>query len=127
MAFDGVTLFAITNELKSLENSKIDKIFVPDQNNILIGLYKNSMNYLLNIDISSNNYRANLTTNTKVNPVVAPNFCMVLRKHLMGYFINKIYTNGFERILYIELKGINNIDDEITKTLIIELMGKYSN
>ena len=127
MAFDGITLHCIKSELQSLVGGKVDKIYVPEQNNVLLGIYKDKQNYLLNIDVSASNYREHLTTNLKPNPQVAPNFCMVLRKHLIGYRIASIYTRGLERILYIEFEGLSAIDNKVTKTLIIELMGRYSN
>lgn len=126
MAFDGVVLKTVLNELQILVGARVDHIFQPDKNNIVIGIY-NKSNYLLNIDVSANNYRFHLTTNSKTNPLVAPNFCMILRKHLIGLKISKIYMNDLERIAYIEFAGKDNIDDIVVKTLAVELMGKYSN
>ena len=56
---------------------------------LFFSIYSNSKTYALNIDISANNYRLNLTTNEKSNPYVAPNFCMLLRKYLIGSKISK--------------------------------------
>lgn len=126
MAFDGITLKKIVSELKILEGAKVNYIYEPDSNTIVIGLY-NGIKYALNIDISANNYRINLTTNTKPNPLTPPNFCMLLRKYLEGSKITKIYINGLERICYIDFECFSEIGDKIQRTLIIELMGKYSN
>lgn len=126
MAFDGVILKSVLNELQILVGSRVDHIFQPNKNNVVIGVY-NKNNYLLNIDVSANNYRLHLTTTSKPNPLVAPSFCMLLRKHLIGLKISKIYMNDLERIAYIEFTGKDNIDDTVVKTLAIELMGKYSN
>lgn len=126
MAFDGITLNSIVFELQDLIGAKVDYVFEPTPTSLLIGLYKDK-HYALNIDLSADNYRLHLTTHTKPNPMVAPNFCMVLRKNLMGYRIKKIYQNGLERICYIEFEGLNTIDDTVTKTLAIELMGRFSN
>ena len=57
----------------------------------------------------------------------APNFCMTLRKYLLNTHITNIYTNNFERIVFIEFEGNNKVKDSLPKKLIIELMGKYSN
>lgn len=84
MAFDGITTKAIVDELQNIIGSKIDKIHEPDKNTIILGLYLNGKNYALNICIDSHNCRINLTTHQKENPLVAPNFCMLLRKHLLG-------------------------------------------
>ena len=127
MAFDGIVTKAIASELQQLSGARIDKIFQPNQNNVILGFYLQGVNYALNITTSSNNYRINLTTHSKQNPKVAPNFCMVLRKHLLGLHIKNIITNDLERIVTIEFEGFDDIDDIITKKLIIELMGKHCN
>ena len=126
MAYDGITLNSIVQELQSLVGGKVDTIFEPTNENVLLGIYKNK-HYALDIDISANNYRLNLTSTNKPNPMVAPNFCMVLRKNLMNYRVKRIYQVGLERICYIEFEGLNILDNPVIKTLAIELMGRYSN
>lgn len=128
MAFDGIVTKAVIAELNHcLINGKINKIFEPNKNEILLGIYSGVKNYCLNISIDSVNYRVNLTTNVKPNPQNVLNFCMVLRKHLLGGCIKKIYSNGLERIILIDIDCYNELNDLITKTLVIELMGKHSN
>lgn len=129
MAFDGIITKAISYELqKVLLDGKINKIFEPNKNEILLGIYSGGKNYALNICIDSNLYRLHLTTNLKANPLTAPNFCMLLRKHLMGYKIKEFYSApDLERIITIKLEGYNELNDLTTKYLIIELMGKHSN
>ena len=128
MAYDGFVTRKIVAELNSvLIGGKINKVFEPNKNEIILGIYSAGKNYALDISISSNNYRMNLTTNSKPNPLNAPNFCMLLRKHLVGNKITKIYNNSLERIIYIELEGYNELNDKVLKTLVVELMGKHSN
>jgi len=128
MAFDGIVLKQITSELSScLIGGKINKVYEPNNNEIILGIYSNSKNYALLCNISSNNYRLHLTTTSKPNPLNAPNFCMLLRKHLIGFRIKSISTPSLERIVTIELEGYNELNDLLTKTLVIELMGKHSN
>ena len=127
MAFDGIVTKAIASELQQLSGARIDKIFQPTSNNIVLGFYLSGTNYALNICTDSANYRINLTTHTKPNPKVAPNFCMVLRKHLIGLHIKNIITSNLERIVTIEFECLDEIDDLISKKLIIELMGKHCN
>jgi len=127
MAFDGLVLKAVTKELTCLIGGKIQKIYEPDENEVLLSIYCNGLQYALSINISSNLYSVYLTTNKKVNPLIAPNFCMLLRKHLINYRINNIKTLGLERILIIELNGKDENNNIITKKLVVELMGKYSN
>ena len=127
MAFDGIVTKAIASELQELSGARIDKIFQPNKNNILIGCYLNKTNFLININIDSSNYRIHLTTHPKSNPQVAPNFCMVLRKHLLGLHIKNIITNNLERVITIEFEGFDEVDDILNKKLIVELMGKHCN
>lgn len=128
MAFDGIVTKAVVSELNTcLINGKINKIFEPNKNEILLGVYSSGKNYCLNVSIDSVNYRINLTTNSKPNPQNVLNFCMVLRKHLTGGTIKRIYSNGLERIVFIDVDVYNELNDLITKTLVVELMGKHSN
>lgn len=128
MAFDGIVTKSIVNELNQfIVGGKINKIFEPNKNEIILGIYNNGKNYALNCTISVDNYRINLTTKSKPNPLNAPNFCMLLRKHLIGGRIKKISMHGLERIVIVELECYNELNDLIVKKLVIELMGKHSN
>ena len=128
MAFDGLVTKSVVYELNnSLVGGKIDKIFCPSSDEVLIGVYVSGIKYALNINISSANYRINLTTNTKPNPLVASNFCMVLRKYLLNTRISRIYSLGLERVVVIEFEDLDMSDNFTTKKLIVELMGKHSN
>lgn len=128
MAFDGIVLKQVTSELEScLIGGKINKVYEPNNNEIILGIYSGGKNYALLCNISSNSYRIHLTTTSKPNPLNAPNFCMLLRKHLVGARIKSISTPSLERIVKIELEAYNELNDLLTKTLVIELMGKHSN
>jgi len=128
MAFDGITLKSVIFELNScIIGGKINKIFQPNKNEVIIDIYSNGKNYSLDICISSNMYRMNLTSHLKPNPFVAPNFCMLLRKHLISFKIKEIINYDLERIAILKLEGYNELNDLVEKNLIIELMGKHSN
>jgi predicted ribosome quality control (RQC) complex YloA/Tae2 family protein len=127
MAFDGIVTKAIASELQQLSGARIDKIFQPNKNTILLGFYLDGCNYLLNICVNAENYRIHLTTHAKSNSKVAPNFCMVLRKHLLGLHIKNVVTSNLERLVIIDFEGFDDVDDIISKRLVIELMGKHCN
>lgn len=127
MAFDGFTLKSIIQELNScLINGKITKIYQPLPEEIILGIYCNGTNYALSLNVSTL-YSLHLTTTSKPNPLCAPNFCMLLRKHLIGFKIKSLSMSGLERIAIIELEGYNELNDLVTYKLIVELMGKHSN
>ncbi len=128
MAFDGIVTRQVIYELnQSIVNGKINKVFQPSKNEILLGIYSNQKNYALYINIEASNCRFHLTTSQKPNPQNALNFCMLLRKHLIGMKITSIKNENLERIAIIELEGFNELNDISHKKLIIELMGKHSN
>ena len=128
MAFDGIVTKCIVSELnKSIINSKVNKIFEPTKNDIMLGLYNSGLNYCLHICISPNTCRLNLTTHSKPNPITAPNFCMLLRKHLIGSRIISISSFDLDRIVEIDFECYNELNDKIIKKLYIEIMGSCSN
>lgn len=126
MAFDGLSLRAIACELKNLIGYKIDKVFEPTKNDIVLGLYGERNKFALSICIDSKFYRINLTTHPKPNPTTSLNFSMLLRKHIIGYRIKDVITFGLERVVMFELEPFDPYDENI-KYLIVELMGKHSN
>ena len=127
MAFDGIVTKSIVTELKDIIGSKIDKIHEPDKNTIILGLYAQGKHFALTLCVDSHNCRMNLTTHSRINPLVAPNFCMLLRKHLIGGRISNITMLGLERLVNIEIETLNEFNEIEKKTLIVELMGKHSN
>ena len=128
MAFDGFTCKAIVNELNTcITSGKIVKIYQPTKDELIFTIYANGNKYNLNICINSSNCRINLSNTKKDNPLTPPNFCMVLRKHLIGAKIRNIETKGLDRLLILNLETYNELNDLIVKKLIIELMGKHSN
>lgn len=128
MAFDGMITKAITTELSDyILQGKINKVYQPNKNEIILGLYAGGKNLALAICIDANNYRMHLTTTAKPNPMNALNFCMLLRKHIIGYRIKQIEMTGLERVVTLHLEGYNELNDLTNKKLIIELMGKHSN
>ena len=59
--------------------------------------------------------------------MTAPNFCMLLRKHLNNGKILDITQPSLERIVSIKIEHMDELGDLKIKYLIIELMGKHSN
>lgn len=128
MAFDGIVTRQVVKELDNLlVGGKINKVYQPNKNEVLFGIYANGKNYTLLINIDSNRCRMHLTNFQKRNPLNAPNFCMLLRKHLIGMRIKTFETYGLERIIKLVLEGYDELNDLTTKEIIVELMGKHSN
>lgn len=128
MALDGITTAAIVHELKTtLLGGRIDKIHQPTGDEIRMSVRGTGVVHKLLLCANSGNPRMHLTQNTKENPMTAPLFCMVLRKHLAGGRIIDITQPNFERIIELNIESSNEMGDMTSKRLILEIMGKHSN
>jgi predicted ribosome quality control (RQC) complex YloA/Tae2 family protein len=67
------------------------------------------------------------TDSNKISPLTAPNFCMLLRKHIGSARILGITQPDMERVIRFELEHYNEMGDLCRKVLIMEIMGKHSN
>lgn len=129
MAFDGTTISCIVYELgNTITGGRISKIAQPEKDELLITV-KGSDRQIYRLLISANASLPliYLTSDSKQSPLNAPNFCMLLRKHLNGAKITDISQAGFERVITIELEHLDELGDYCRKYLIIEMMGKHSN
>ncbi|MCR4679851.1 MAG: NFACT family protein [Lachnospiraceae bacterium] len=128
MAFDAITVAALTRELSdTFQNTRIYKISEPDQNELILTIKGNSSQYRLLISADASLPLMYLTSENKPAPLTAPNFCMLLRKHLSNAKIISVTQPGLERIIRIELEHLNEMGDLCRKNLVVELMGKHSN
>lgn len=128
MAFDGIVISNLVWELRErLTDGRINKIYQPENDAIVLTIKNNRNNYRLLLSASPSLPLAYLTEDTGTNPMVAPNFCMLLRKHISGGRIVSIVQPEMERILKFEIEHLNELGDLCTKFLIVELMGKHSN
>lgn len=128
MAFDGLTISAVVSQLnKEIVGGRIYKIAQPEKDELLITIKNNSTQYRLFISAEPSLPLLYLANENKVSPMVAPGFCMLLRKYIQNAKIVSVTQPGFERIVRIELEHLNELGDLCRKWLIIELMGRYSN
>lgn len=128
MAMDGIAVRCAAYECNQLlQNARVDKIYQPEQDEIVIGLRTDRDNVRLVLSASANHARVHLTNQKKENPLQAPFFCMLLRKHLIPSRLVQICQQDFERILVLEFACTTELGDPVTKYLIAELMGRHSN
>lgn len=128
MAFDGITMAAVADELKkTIVEGRISKIAQPEEDELIITIHTSSGNVKLLISADASLPLIYLTENNKQGPITAPNFCMLLRKHIQGGRIVSVSQPGLERILFIEVEHLDEMGDICRKKLIFELMGKHSN
>lgn len=128
MALDGITVSSIVKELKeNLIGSRIDKIHQPEKDEIILNIRGFGVSYKLLLTANSTSPRIHFTDITKKNPLEAPIFCMVLRKHIANGKILNVKQIEFDRIIEIYIEALNEMGDMSSKKLIIEMMGKHSN
>ncbi|MBQ8307015.1 MAG: NFACT family protein [Blautia sp.] len=128
MAFDGFAIAAMVCELKkALEGGRINKISQPEADELLILAKGPEGSKRLLLSASASLPLVYFTEKNKPSPLTAPNFCMLLRKHIGSARIVRVSQPGLERIIVFDLEHLNEMGDPCHKKLILELMGKHSN
>lgn len=128
MAFDGITVAALVQELRdNLTGGRIAKIAQPEPDELLLTIKTPTGQRKLYISASASLPLIYLTDENKLSPMTAPNFCMLLRKHIGNGRITSISQPKLERIISLHIEHLNELGDLCEKKLIIEIMGKHSN
>lgn len=128
MAFDGITVAALTHELReNLLNGRIAKIAQPETDELLLTIKTPVGQKRLYISASASLPLLYLTEENKPSPMTAPNFCMLLRKHIGNGRIVDISQPKLERIIHFDIEHLDELGDLCRKRLIVEIMGKHSN
>ena len=128
MALDGIVMANLTAEMNHrLEGGKIAKIAQPEKDELLFTIKNQKNTWRLLISASASLPLVYFTETNKQSPMTAPNFCMLLRKHIGNGRILKVSQPGLERILCMEIEHLDELGDKRVKKLIIEIMGKHSN
>lgn len=128
MAFDGITVSCLVKELKeNLTGGRLYKIAQPETDELLLTIKNNSTQYRLVLSASASLPLVYLTEKNKPSPMTAPNFCMLLRKHIQNGKILEVSQPSLERIIEFQIEHLDELGDICRKRLIVELMGKHSN
>ena len=128
MALDGTVIASMAQELRGcIVGGRISKIAQPEPDELLLTIKNERKNYRLLISAGASLPLIYLTEENKPAPMTAPNFCMLLRKHLGGGKILSVTQPGLERILRFEIEHLNELGDLCKKILVVEIMGKHSN
>ena len=101
MAYDAGMTAAVTDEIERLlTGGKVMKVQQPEKDEIILQIHSGRETYRLSLSASSNNPKINITETNKENPISAPMFCMLLRKHLTGSILRGVrQIGGFERVV----------------------------
>lgn len=128
MAFDGITVAAVADELnKTIVGGHISKIAQPEKDELMITVKNNREMHRLVLSANASLPLVYLNEGNKQSPMQAPNFCMLLRKHIGSGAITDITQPSMERVLIFTIEHLDELGDPATKKLIVEIMGKYSN
>ncbi len=128
MALDGLVISNVVYELQEkLIDGRISKISQPEKDELVFTIKNNRNNYKLFLSANAGLPLVYLTEENKQNPMTAPGFCMLLRKHLNSAKILDITQPGLERIIRFKIEHLNEMGDLCIKYLILEVMGKHSN
>mgnify|MGYP000809238854 FL=1 len=128
MAFDGIVIANLVHDIRQkLEGGKINKIAQPEKDELMFTVKNNKETLRLSVSASASLPLVYFTETNKPSPLTAPNFCMLLRKHIGTGRIVKVSQPGLERIIEFEIEHLDELGDLRRKRLIIELMGKHSN
>lgn len=127
MPLDAFHLKRLSSELnEALVHGKINKITQSSKDELTLYIYTKGKVVKLLFSTNATFARVCLTNIEKEPLPVAPNFCMLLRKHLLGGEILSVRQYGFERILEISVHCTGDFSS-CDRVLHAEIMGKYSN
>jgi predicted ribosome quality control (RQC) complex YloA/Tae2 family protein len=128
MAFDGIVISSLANELdKVLKGGKIDKIYQPEKDTLVMGVRTYGASFRLLMCANPSCARVHLSNRSMENPQSPPMLCMLMRKHLTGGKITKIVQPDFERIIEIYIECVDELGRMNEKIIVCEIMGKHSN
>ena len=127
MPQDAFHIRRLTNELNTLlTGGKVNRISQVNKDELTFIIYTGKTTVKLILSANASNARVCLSLTEKEPAPVAPNFCMLLRKHLQNAEILSIRQHEFERIVEITFHCTSDFS-ECDRVLYCELMGKYSN
>lgn len=127
MPYDGLFTKSVANEISYLIDSRIDKVHQPSKDEIYLYFKKDKKNFKILLCANPSYPRAQITNEQRENPQVAPNFCMILRKHLQSAKLTEVNQLNFDRILELKFESRDELGFSETYYLLTEIMGKHSN
>ncbi len=128
MPQDAFTLLYLCRELSAVfKGGKVNRIVQPSVDQVVFTVYTGKRTEKLLLDVNPGGPRIGVITEDLPSPLTAPNFCMLLRKHLLSATILDVNLIGFDRIVKIDFLTSDEFKDAVQKSLYVELMGRYSN
>ena len=127
MPQDAFHIRRLAQELNTfLVGGRINRISQVNKDELTFIVYTGKTTVKLIMSANASNARVCLSLTEKEPAPVAPNFCMLLRKHLQNAEILEVRQHEFERIVELVVHCTTDFS-ECDRVLHCELMGKYSN
>ena len=127
MAFDAFYLSCVLEEVRTLQDARIEKIHQPARDTVILLLKHREGRAKLLFAANPAAPRLHLTTASPENPAEPPMFCMLLRKHLSGARLVDVQQVAMERCARFTFDCIDEMGDRVQKQLVAELMGRTCN
>ncbi|WP_028550345.1 Rqc2 family fibronectin-binding protein [Paenibacillus sp. UNC451MF] len=127
MSLDGLVVHSLVQELQRCVGGRINKVHMPSEHDIVMQMRAQGSNLKLLLSANPTYPRVHFTEQSFLNPLEAPMFCMLLRKHCESGIIESITQPGLERVIHMQIRQRDELGDLSSKTLIIEIMGRHSN
>lgn len=128
MPQDAFTLRYLCEELDAeFKGGKVNRIIQPASEEVVFTVYTGAKTQRLYISVNPACPRIGIDNADRESPLTAPNFCMLLRKHLLSATVDGVSLVGFDRIVKIDFSASSEFFDAGKRTLFVELMGRYSN
>ncbi|MFE5319684.1 NFACT family protein [Paenibacillus sp. NPDC056579] len=127
MSLDGLVVHSLVNELQSCVGGRINKVHMPSEHDIVLQLRAQGSNLKLLLSANPTYPRVHFTEQSFLNPMEAPMFCMLLRKHCESGIIVSVTQPVLERVIHIQVRQRDELGDVSSKTIVIEIMGRHSN
>jgi len=127
MAFDAFYMSCVLWEIRGLAEPRVEKIHQPARDTLILHLRHREGRSRLLIAANPAAPRLHLTEFGMENPAQPPMFCMLLRKHLQGARLKEVRQRPMERCAEFVFDCVDEMGDQVEKTLVAELMGRTCN
>ncbi len=129
MAFDAGMLRAVVSEVADtlFGGAKVERITQPSRDEFVFWLHAGGKTRRLSFVAGTNIPHFSYSEIERENLPTPSMFCMLLRKHLVGAKLIEAAQIDFERAARFTFAARDEMGFGITRTLVAEMMGKYSN
>jgi len=128
LSLDGFILNALVSELhRDFADSRIVKVHQPDPHRLTLLLGETKKKQRLVISLDPRFPGLYVTTDQFENPPSPPLFCLMLRKFIEGSRLLSLHMEDFERVITLSFLGRDELGEQKTYYLSVELTGRHSN